>query len=222
MNSKHEQSRRLTQEMAFQQARLTLQRLGLGRLTAREQRRLRHPSRVVRRMWEQLSPLTIRLANDGQHRLRWQGQPLTPSQCQLAKAMGVQHPRRIRLVWSQTPRLPYRLPLRKLLHRHGLQQDNLWGYTLGYGVTLHPDAQGDPALLAHELIHVAQYERHGMRGFTQSYLLGLLLLGYHHHPMEREAEQAVWTLDHLLGPSPGMFDRTCYDSPKKCCADHTS
>jgi len=138
-------------------------------------------------------------------RLRRLGQPLSTPQRQLARQMGVRYPERVRLLWSQHLPRAYPLPLRRTLARQGLAPELLWGFTLGYGIVLQPDAWGDPAILAHELVHVAQYERLGPESFTRHYLQDLLQHGYGQHPLEQEAEALARRLCHRLDPAPSSF-----------------
>jgi uncharacterized protein YjaZ len=46
-------------------------------------------------------------------------------------------------------------------------------------------------LLAHELHHVAQYERLGIAGFARRYITELLVAGYANAPLEAEANAAA-------------------------------
>lgn len=134
--------------------------------------------------------------------LRRQGRPLSPQQRQLARRMGVHSPQRVRLLWRRHLPRAYPMPLRATLVRHGLAAERLWGFTLGYAMVLHPDAWGDPGILAHELVHVAQYERLGQEGFTHLYLQALLRHGYEQHPLEHEAEALARRFCHRLDPAP--------------------
>ena len=61
---------------------------------------------------------------------------------------------------------------------------------LGHGIYLEA-AQGDrPSLVAHELVHVLQYERlGGTWPFLRDYLHQCLAEGYWNAPMEIEARQ---------------------------------
>jgi len=65
--------------------------------------------------------------------------------------------------------------------------------TFGHSIWINPDFIHKRWLIAHELTHVAQFERLGMEGFVHDYLLQLTLLGRAYAPMEREAK----TNEHL-------------------------
>lgn len=57
--------------------------------------------------------------------------------------------------------------------------------TLRRTVVVHPDVRLTPALLAHELTHVRQWEEDPL--FPLRYTLGTLRYGYRNNPYEREA-----------------------------------
>ena len=61
------------------------------------------------------------------------------------------------------------------------------GITLPQGVYLLPERMDDHALIAHELIHVAQIQRMGVARFYLTYLWQWARYGYHAMPLEREA-----------------------------------
>ena len=65
------------------------------------------------------------------------------------------------------------------------------GMTLRYGIFIREEHWGDRRLLAHELAHVAQYERlGGFRGFLKQYLEECINSGYPLGDLELEAKQA--------------------------------
>jgi hypothetical protein len=60
--------------------------------------------------------------------------------------------------------------------------------TIGHGIFVLQDCLQNPNLIAHELMHVAQYERHGsLLAFLQQYLSEVNDYGYPAAPMEHEA-----------------------------------
>jgi hypothetical protein len=65
------------------------------------------------------------------------------------------------------------------------------GLTAGHGILLGIRHAHDPRVLAHELAHVAQCERLGMRAFALRYLTELLSVGYYRAPLELEADAAM-------------------------------
>jgi hypothetical protein len=71
--------------------------------------------------------------------------------------------------------------------REFLSPDTI-GITFGYGVFIRREYWCDRALLVHELVHVAQYERFGStEAFLRAYLHECFTVGYAHAPLEREA-----------------------------------
>ena len=62
------------------------------------------------------------------------------------------------------------------------------GLAAGRGIFVRVGHEGSRSLLAHELVHTAQYERlGGIRPFLRRYLRECMVLGYAGAPMEREA-----------------------------------
>ena len=65
---------------------------------------------------------------------------------------------------------PEEADLRQAAGAFGLISADSVGLALGYGIFMRPDCLNDPKLIAHELKHVAQYERHGIPAFFRQYL----------------------------------------------------
>jgi hypothetical protein len=62
------------------------------------------------------------------------------------------------------------------------------GLTAGHGIIVRLDCTKNLRLLAHEFVHVAQYERLGKVGFLQEYIQQIAAHGYPDAPFELEAE----------------------------------
>ena len=127
-----------------------------------------------------------------EQRILTEGVPLDEAQLADARALGIAHPERIRLL--ALPRLP--LPHNRVVRKLGLLTGTLSTETVGlsarYGIFLREPYQGDRRLLAHELTHTRQYERlGGIRPFLRRYLYECLAIGYHEAPMEHEAIAAA-------------------------------
>ena len=87
-----------------------------------------------------------------------------------AKAIGVQYPEQVRVLRvAQIPR-PAHARIRELAERVNLLSEHTAGLTAGYGILLRTDYAADHGLIAHELVHVAQYEALGIDGFLQEYI----------------------------------------------------
>jgi hypothetical protein len=66
------------------------------------------------------------------------------------------------------------------------------GLTLNHGIFIRADHWRDRRLVAHELVHVAQYERFGgIRPFLKAYFRECLVPGYPLGSLEQEAIQTA-------------------------------
>jgi hypothetical protein len=135
------------------------------------------------------------------------GKPLTADQLALARVVGVAAPERVRVMAVQAVPLPLPLFLQRAAERLRWLSP-IAGMTLGYGIVLRSDCADDRRLLAHELAHVAQYERYARikrdgsygrgrySGFLRHYLRECVWPGYPRGPLEREARRA----EAVVGP----------------------
>jgi hypothetical protein len=116
------------------------------------------------------------------------GRALTPIEFNLAQNVGVVHPEEVRVL--SVPRIP--LPphprVKQLARQVGLLNADTGGLTAGYGVIVRLDCAKNLRLLAHESVHVAQYERLGRERFLQEYIQQIAAHGYLNAPFEQEAE----------------------------------
>ena len=76
------------------------------------------------------------------------------------------------------------------------------GLTAGYGVIVRRDCANNLRLLAHEFVHLAQYERLGREGFLQQYIQQIAAHGYPDAPFELEAEARASNAWHDAGVQP--------------------
>jgi hypothetical protein len=70
----------------------------------------------------------------------------------------------------------------------GLLDADTGGLSAVHGVIVRLDCTKNLRLLAHEFVHVAQYERLGREGFLQEYIQQIAAHGYLDAPFELEAE----------------------------------
>jgi len=138
------------------------------------------------------------------------GRVLTPDEMRIARRLGVVQPERVRVL--VTPVLPTWMapdlmanasttdnagtgnsnqPIANIDHAPPERRFGVAGLTAGHGILLGIRHAHNPRVLAHELAHVAQCERLGMRAFALRYLTELLSVGYFRAPLELEADAAM-------------------------------
>lgn len=138
--------------------------------------------------FEQLLPLAVAWAEEQEQRILATGVALTPSQFSDARHVGVAHPELVRLLPAASIPVPEHPLLRAAGDATGLVSPFTAGLTLRYGIFIRSDVCDDRNLIAHELVHTAQYERMGgIAAFLRQYLHECLTIGYPAAPMEQEA-----------------------------------
>jgi hypothetical protein len=126
------------------------------------------------------------------------GEALSDEQLAIARALGVAAAERVRVIAEAEVPMPLPRWARLAAQRAGVLSPHIVGMTLGYGIVLRADCCGNSCsnrrLLAHELMHVAQYERLGglcgIGGFLRQYLRECLWPGYPRSALEIEARAA--------------------------------
>jgi hypothetical protein len=116
------------------------------------------------------------------------GRTLTPIEFNLAQHVRVAHPEKVRILSIRRIPLPAHPRVKLLALQVGLLNADTGGLTAGYGVIVRRDCANNLRLLAHEFVHVAQYERLGKEGFLQEYIQQIAAHGYLSAPFEQEAE----------------------------------
>src|SRR5262249_51616475 len=116
------------------------------------------------------------------------GRALTPIELNLARHVGVAHPEEVRILSVRRIPLPSHPRVKQLARRVGLLNANTCGLTAVYGVIVRRECANNLPLLAHEFVHVAQYERLGKVGFLEEYIQQIAAHGYRNAPFELEAE----------------------------------
>lgn len=113
---------------------------------------------------------------------------LTPREQEIARRAGVARAEAVRILGVAEIPSPKEADLRQAAGAFGLISADSVGLALGYGIFMRQDSLNDPKLIAHELKHVAQYERHGgIPAFFRQYLAEVNQYRYPDAPMEREA-----------------------------------
>lgn len=140
---------------------------------------------------QRLLPKAIGWAEAEEARILAGGEALTAAQSADARRLGVVQPDRVRLLSVPCVPLPADPELRAAVEGARVITPATIGLTLRHGIFVREDFRGDRHLVAHELVHTAQYERlGGIPAFLQAYLQECLTPpGYPHGPLEQEAIQ---------------------------------
>jgi hypothetical protein len=108
----------------------------------------------------------------------------------------VREPERVRLLELARVPVPKDLTLRTAAAAIQFLTSTTCGLALRYGIFIRRDCWGNRRLVAHELVHTAQYERlGGIEPFLRQYLYQCLTIGYPEAPMEQEAIVTISRLD---------------------------
>lgn len=134
-------------------------------------------------------PLACTWAEEQEQLILEQGVALTDDQMSDARRIGVAVPERVRLLQVEEIPLPQDPGLHAAAKATGLLSPTTAGLTLRYGIVIRSPFWGERDLVAHELVHVWQYEQFGgFAPFLRQYLWECLTLGYAKAPMEQEAQ----------------------------------
>lgn len=134
-----------------------------------------------------LAPLACGWVYREEKRILCAGAPLTPLQLPDARRIGVAFPERVR-VCAVTGVPPLHPVFWTAAAATGILSSGITGLSLRYGIYVHAEFRDDRRLIAHELVHTAQYERLGLRPFLEQYLLECLEPpGYPFGELEQEA-----------------------------------
>ena len=137
---------------------------------------------------EDLLPLAGQWATELERRVLCEGVPLSKTEIADAKAIGVQNPERVRLLRVETIPVPAHPMLRAAAASINFLTSSPRGLALDYGIFVRADHWRDRQLIAHELVHTAQYQRlGGIVPFLQTYIFQCATVGYSNAPLELEA-----------------------------------
>jgi len=138
--------------------------------------------------FETLLPLAVEWAAKQEQRILREGVLLSEKEIVDATVAGVQQPRRVRLLQVGVIPAPIYPQLKAAAEAIDFLTPATRGLTLQYGIFIRLDCWRDRALIAHELVHTAQYERlGGILPFLRQYLFECVTIGYPEAPMEQEA-----------------------------------
>lgn len=156
------------------------------------------PSILSPGQFEEILPLAAAWAEHQEARILDSGISLSPSQSSDARQMGVSYPEHVRILTVATIPAPEHPVLKAAGEATGLVSPFTAGLALRYGIYVRRDFAEDRFLVAHELVHTAQYERCGsIAAFLRQYLFECLEIGYPDAPMEQEAILTSERLRHL-------------------------
>jgi hypothetical protein len=145
--------------------------------------------------FEELVGFAVAWAEVQERRILESGMALTQAQMADAFTMGVAHPERVRWLPVVAISRPEHPVLRAAAETAQIINPFTRGLTLRYGIYLRADECSDRFLIAHELVHIGQYERMGgFLPFLRQYLHECLTIGYYASPMEHEAIQKAESL----------------------------
>lgn len=137
---------------------------------------------------EQLLPLAVQWAAEQERRVLCEGVRLSEIELADARAIGVGNPERVRLLRVDSIPVPVHPMVRAAAALINFLTAAPRGLALDYGIFIRADYWRDRALIAHELVHTAQFQRlGGILPFLQTYIFQCATVGYPNAPLELEA-----------------------------------
>jgi hypothetical protein len=117
------------------------------------------------------------------------GRHLSPSEEKVARALKIQDVSKIRILTVKRITHPLSWMFDVLASFTKSVVSNPVGLTLGHTILIQKNHQDNLSLIAHELVHVRQYESFGNhRIFLTEYIYQCLRFGYPNAPLEKEAD----------------------------------
>ena len=140
----------------------------------------------------QYFPIVVNWVTEMEKAILEQGQRLLIENRRDAEEIGIRRVDDVRIVVLNSIPLPTDPGLKQLVVETELITDKTSGITFGHGIVLKNGAVGR-RLIAHELVHVLQYERFGgIEAFLKEYVKEVAFPpGYPNGPLEREAAQVA-------------------------------
>ena len=138
--------------------------------------------------FDEVLPRAVQWAEREEERIVRDGMKLNAQSLQDARRLGVETPERVRWLEVAVVPRPENAILKAACDAIDFLGPETQGLTLGYGIFIRASCAGERGLMAHELVHVAQYERlGGIETFLRQYLMECLTVGYEASPLEQEA-----------------------------------
>ncbi len=150
---------------------------------------------VLLAQFPKLLPLAARWGEALERRILREGVALNDEELADARALGLRHPDRVRLLCLASVPTPDDFALRTAAAAVQFLTPTTRGLALRHGVFIRADCWRNRGLIAHELAHTEQYERlGGIEPFLRQYLTECLTMGYPAGPLEQEAIAAAGRL----------------------------
>lgn len=151
-------------------------------LTQAEQYRIKYPPKDFLAAVEEVLPESVaKLKQDEAIALK-HGRSLTKTELYLANRVGVKHPERVRLYFTDT------FPIKE---EELKGRGSVLALTMNYGIFIKPSVKVDRQkyleVIAHELAHVVQFETLGFDGMARRFLIEANMLDGKLIPIERDA-----------------------------------
>jgi len=155
--------------------------------SAKELALLDNPPHEVKQKQDLLTPLTLDWFKEVELRFLKKGRLLTEKEISMAKSVGVKHPENVRVIILTDFPSPQNKTLRTETKGYGLGNSAEGGRTMGYVIMLKARFKDDRWTLAHELAHVAQQEKMGVKAFVRRFIAEHELMGNRRAPLELDA-----------------------------------
>ena len=159
----------------------------MSRPSQEELARIKTPPPHIKQRIDTLLPKVVAWYTQAQKHLRSKGRVLSPKERIFAKSLGIKQINRIRIVTVDAFPQPEDAQLQEAAKRYGFDSPYAGGLTLGHTVLIKKDFLQNPVIVPHELVHVAQVERMGLKSFLRRYLTELEVVGYRKNTLEIEA-----------------------------------
>ncbi|HIO96637.1 MAG TPA: hypothetical protein EYG71_01760 [Leucothrix sp.] len=145
-----------------------------------------HPPQKTLKKINSLLPHAMQWYEDVSKSLHAKGRKLTKAETQQAKRLGVKNPDLIRVVILE--QFPEPNKNTTINHFEGAR-------AMGNIIMIKPRHKNDSLILCHELVHVAQKDRLGLKQFLRQYAIEHEVLGYSKSLLENEAYALQQTIE---------------------------
>ena len=141
------------------------------------------PAQIIR-----LIPKAVAWTQQQEQEIFEKGLPLSNSQIEDARKLSVKNPEKIRLLCVDQIPLPEDSELKSTNQLLKLITSDTIGLTCQYGIFIRKDYWNHRETVAHELVHVSQYERfESIHEFLSRYIPECIESEYPNGPLEQEA-----------------------------------